>query len=60
MPDSLKLSKADAGRLGARARWRGERRVVNLADLRPEQRRVVLALVEAARTANQADPAAAA
>lgn len=41
-----------AGRRGAAARWaRGPRRVVRLTDLTPEQRRLVLALIDAVRTA---------
>jgi hypothetical protein len=42
-----------AGRLGARARW-GPPRVVRLDDLSPEQRRLVLALVDAARAGQAA------
>lgn len=42
--------KVRAGSLGARARWRGDRRVVRIDDLSPEQRRLVLALVDAARS----------
>ena len=38
----------EAGRRGARARW-GEPRVLRLDELTPAQRRVVLALVDAAR-----------
>ena len=45
--------KADAGRLGARAKW-GPPRIARLDDLTPEQRAVVLALVEAARSAKAA------
>jgi hypothetical protein len=36
-------------RLAARARWGEEPRVVRLDDLNPQQRRLVLALVDAAR-----------
>lgn len=45
-------AKARAGLLGARARWKGERRVVRLAELSPSARRVVLALIEADRKAD--------
>jgi hypothetical protein len=41
-------AKVRAGQLGMRARW-GPPRVVRLDDLTPEQRRLVLALVEAAK-----------
>lgn len=44
------LTKAEAGYLGARKRW-GEPRVVRLDSLSTEQRRLVLALIEAARSA---------
>ena len=47
-------TKARAGRLGARARW-GEPRIARLDDLTPEQRRLVRALIDAAR--EQAAPA---
>ena len=57
-----RLTKADAGRLGARARWGDTPRVVRLDDLSRSQRRLVLALVDAARqesaeTPSQAGPA---
>jgi hypothetical protein len=41
-------TKVRAGKLGARARW-GEPRVVRLDSLTSEQRRLVLALVDAAK-----------
>jgi hypothetical protein len=41
--------KQAAGRAGARARWEGDRRTVRLGELTPEQRRLVLALVAAAK-----------
>ena len=44
------LSPAEAGRIGARRRW-GEPRVLRLDSLTPEQRRLVLALVAAAKAA---------
>jgi hypothetical protein len=47
--------KARAGALGARKRW-GPRRVVRLDDLTPEQRAVVMALVDAAKAAKASDP----
>ena len=40
----------DAGKRGALKRW-GEPRVVKIADLSPETRRLVIALVEAAKKA---------
>jgi hypothetical protein len=40
--------KVRAGSIGARRRW-GERRIVRLDDLTAPQRRLVLALVDAAR-----------
>ena len=49
MSTSPPLTKAEAGRLGARRRW-GEPRIVRLDDLTAPQRRLVLALVEAARS----------
>lgn len=45
-----------AGRLNARARW-GDQRVVRLDELTPESRRLVLALIEAAKN-GRADDAA--
>jgi hypothetical protein len=42
-------AKQRAGLAGARRRWGDAARVVRLADLSPEQRRLVLALVDAAR-----------
>lgn len=42
-----------AGRKAAAARW-GEARIVRLDDLTPAQRRLVLALVDAAKEANEA------
>jgi hypothetical protein len=44
------MTKAEAGLIGARRRW-GEPRVVRLDDLPPEGRRLVLALVSAAKEA---------
>ncbi len=41
--------KAEAGRLGARIRWGPEPRVIRLDELTPPQRRLVVALVDAAR-----------
>jgi hypothetical protein len=45
--------KVAAGRAGMRARW-GPPRRLNLRDLTPAQRELVLALVEAHRIANAA------
>ena len=42
------LSPVERGRMGGRKRW-GEPRVVRLDDLTAAQRRLVIALVEAAR-----------
>ena len=47
--------KSRAGRLGARARW-GDPGVVNLTDLTPAQRRLVLALVDAAKAEQRKAP----
>ena len=47
MKDAVKVR---AGTIGARRRW-GEPRVLRLDQLSPEQRRLVLALVEAAKAA---------
>lgn len=55
---SRKLSKAEAGRLGARAKW-GAPRIVRLDSLTNEQRRLVLALVEAAKASQLEDEKAA-
>lgn len=41
-------AKVAAGQAGARKRW-GAPRVVRIDDLTPEQRRLVLALIDAAR-----------
>lgn len=38
-----------AGHIGATRRWGAEPRVVRIADLTSEQRRLVLALIDAAR-----------
>jgi hypothetical protein len=46
--DQSLLSHAARGRLGAAKRW-GPQRVVRLDELGPEQRRLVLALIAAAR-----------
>lgn len=44
--------KVEAGRRGAEKRW-GEPRVIRLDDLTPAQRRLIVALVEAAREINE-------
>jgi hypothetical protein len=46
MSADTKLTQQEYGRIGARRRW-GPPRVVRLDALRPEARRLVLALVEA-------------
>ena len=48
MPDLAQLSPRERGRIGARKRW-GPPRVVRLDALDPPYRRLVLALVDAAR-----------
>lgn len=48
MPNKEKLTPAECGRIGGVRRW-GPRRRVNLGDLTPAQRRLVLALIAAAR-----------
>ena len=50
-------AKVAAGKAGAVARWGAPRRL-QLGDLTPDQRRLVLALVEAAREANAVRQAA--
>ena len=51
MPETVKdPQKVHAGRLGALKRW-GEPRVVRLDEMTPDQRRLVLALVDAAKKA---------
>lgn len=47
---------SDRARRAARARW-GEPRVIRLDTLTPEQRRLVLALVDAAHATEKAAPA---
>ena len=47
-----KLSKAEAGRLGARKRWGEQPRVVRLDELTNHERRLVIALIEAAKAAD--------
>ena len=49
--------KVAAGIAGARARWRGERRIVRIDELTFEQRRLVLALIDAAKAGKVADDA---
>lgn len=53
IPRELSEKRARAGRIGARKRW-GEPGVVDLAELTAPQRRLVLALVEAARNEKDA------
>lgn len=50
--------KQRAGQIGARRRW-GEPGVVRLDELTAPQRRLVMALVEAARAEGSRDPEAA-
>jgi hypothetical protein len=45
-------AKVRVGHLGARKRW-GEPRTVRIDDLTPDQRRLVLALIDAARSGRQ-------
>lgn len=49
--------KVRAGQIGANARW-GPPRVVRLDELTPDQRRVVVAMLEAAKKAAPADASA--
>ena len=51
-------SPRERGRMGARRRWGAEPRVVRLDELTPAQRRLVLALVEAAKAEHTAAAAA--
>ena len=44
-------AKVKAGNAAALARWGPDRKTVRLDELTPEQRRLVLALVEAAKSA---------
>lgn len=54
-----KLTKAEAGALGGHRRWAGHApKVLHIEDLTAEQRRLVLALVEAARSARPAEASA--
>jgi hypothetical protein len=46
-----RLTHAERGRLGAQRRWGETPRVVRLDELSPEGRRLVLALVDAAKKA---------
>jgi hypothetical protein len=52
IPEGKNPTKVRAGQLGARKRW-GETRIVRLADLTEPQRRLVVALVDAARNENK-------
>lgn len=45
--EEIREAQREGGRLGSRRRW-GERRRVRLDALRPEARRLILALLEAA------------
>lgn len=51
--EELRLTPREMGLRGAAARWGPRRRLV-ISDLSPEQRNVVLALVDAQRAANAA------
>lgn len=48
--------KVAAGKAGMRARWGAEPRVVRLDELTPPQRRLVVALVDAAKAELRAAP----
>jgi hypothetical protein len=48
-------TKVRAGTIGAYRRWGPEPRVVRLDDLTPPQRRLVMALVDAARAESRAN-----
>jgi len=58
IPREKHPGKVRAGRIGAATRWGPEPRVVRLDALSPEQRRLVVALIEAAK-AEKTDPATA-
>jgi hypothetical protein len=51
-------TKVRAGTIGAKKRWGEEPRIVRLDDLTPPQRRLVLALIEAARAESRPPEAA--
>ncbi len=51
--------KVRAGQIGARSRWGEEPRVVRLDELTAPQRRLVLALIDAARLEAAREPQAA-
>lgn len=57
MPGAVDVSKdpvlVEAGKRGAEQRW-GPPRRVHIGDLTPDQRRLVLALIDAQRLANSA------
>ena len=53
MPDSRTTHHVEAGRKGAAKRW-GPPRRISIGDLTPDQRRLVLAMIEAERQANAA------
>lgn len=52
MDEAKDPKKVKAGKARAEQRW-GPQRVVRIGDLTPAQRRLVLALVEAAREYNE-------
>lgn len=53
---TAKLTKAEAGRLGGRAKWAGYvPKVVRLDSLSEAERRLVLALIAAKKAAAEAD-----
>jgi hypothetical protein len=56
---SKRLSAVEAGRHGAAKRWGPGRRTVRLDDLTPDERRLVLALVDGARAAEGSSQAGA-
>src|SRR4051794_17625944 len=50
------MPRSERGRLGARKRWGDEPRTIRLADLTPDQKRLVLALLELGRHDGASSP----
>jgi hypothetical protein len=59
VPGAKNPRRIAAGRIGARNRWGDTPRVVRLDDLTAPQRRLVLALIEAAKSERAQEQAAA-
>ncbi len=58
MPDPKNPVLVEAGKRGARSRWGEQPRLIRLDSLTSEQRRLVVALVEAAKSRPEPDQAA--